>query len=45
LDSADEAVLKDKTDYIAYIYKKFTTKEVQFDFKPEWSFITLKKHQ
>jgi len=43
LDQNDEPVLKDKIDAIAHIYKKITTKEVQFEFRPEWTFYTLKK--
>jgi len=43
LDQNDEPALRDKIDAIAHIYKKLTTKEVQFEFRQELSFYTLKK--
>ena len=43
LDQNEEAALKDKIDTISHVYKQLTTRDVQFEFKPEWHFYTLKK--
>mmetsp|Transcript_22172 Transcript_22172/g.18984 ORF Transcript_22172/g.18984 Transcript_22172/m.18984 type:complete len:201 (-) Transcript_22172:560-1162(-) len=42
LDQHSEKFLKDKIDIIANIYKRLTTKDVQFEFKSERPFYVLK---
>jgi small subunit ribosomal protein S7e len=43
LDQNDKDLIEDKLDAIAYVYKKISTKEITFEFRPELTFYTTKK--
>jgi len=43
LDEHDKDFLGDKVDAIRHVYKKLTTREVSFEFKPDLTFYTTKK--
>jgi len=43
LDQNDKDIIEDKLDAIAHIYKKISTKDIQFEFRQEQHFYTIKK--
>jgi len=43
LDQNDKDLIEDKLDAIAYVYKKISTKDITFEFRPEVTYYTTKK--
>ena len=43
LDQNDKDLIEDKLDAIAYVYKKISTKDITFEFRPDVTYYTTKK--